>query len=254
MVHGTEVYKTLFQTIGVKAVVSATTQLIIFGNMKINKEGYRIIFGSGVVFLLGWLLFYHLFVSYRNTFAFQLSTVVLVVFWLYIITFFREPKRVRINDPSLVFAPCDGRVVVIEKVMEDEYLHGEMLQISVFMSLTNIHMNWFPVGGAVEYFRYHPGRYLVAWLPKASKDNEHTTTVVRMQNGHSILFRQIAGFVARRIVSYMKPGDEATQNTPAGFIKFGSRVDILLPPEYEVLVGLGDAVTGTQMPLARVKV
>ncbi len=221
--------------------------------MKINKEGYRIIFGSGVVLLLCWLLFYYLFVSHRNTIMFQLCTVLLVVFWFYIITFFREPKRIRINDPSLVFAPCDGRVVVIEKVMEDEYLHCEMLQISVFMSLTNIHMNWFPVSGTVEYFKYHPGRYLVAWLPKASKDNEHTTTVVKMQNGHLMLFRQIAGFIVRRIVSYMKQGYEAEQNTAAGFIKFGSRVDILLPLEYEVLVELGDAVVGTQTPLARVK-
>lgn len=149
--------------------------------MKINKEGYRIIWGSEIIFLSCWLLFYYLFVNNRSTIIFQLSTVLLVVFWLYIITFFREPKRIRISDPSLVFAPCYGRVVVIEKVMEDEYLHREMLQISVFMSLTNIHMNWYPVGGTIEYVKYHPGRYLVAWLPKASKDNEHTTTVVRMQ-------------------------------------------------------------------------
>lgn len=221
--------------------------------MKINREGYRIIFCSGIIILSCWLLFYYLFVSHRSTIMFQLCSVLLVVIWLYIITFFREPKRIRINDPSLVFAPCDGRVVVIEKVMENEFLHHEMLQISVFMSLTNIHMNWFPVSGTVEYFKYHPGRYLVAWLPKASKDNEHTTTVVKMPNGHSILFRQIAGFIARRIVSYMKLRHEVEQNTTAGFIKFGSRMDILLPLEYEILVELGDAVVGTQTPLAKVR-
>lgn len=220
--------------------------------MKINKEGYRIVFTSGLVLFVCWLLFYWLFVNRRDTLMFQLYTVLSVAFWFYIVSFFREPKRIRINDPSLIFAPCDGRVVVIERVMEEECLHRKMLQISVFMSLTNIHMNWFPVSGTVEYFKYHPGRYLMAWLPKASKDNEHTTTVVKMPNGHRILFRQIAGFIARRIVSYMKPGYGATQNTAAGFIKFGSRVDILVPPEYEVLVGLGDRVVGTQTPLARV--
>lgn len=110
----------------------------------------------------------------------------------------------KIHDAELVFAPCDGRVVVTEMVHESEYLDREMLQISIFMSITNVHMNWVPVGGTVEYFKYHPGRFLVAWHPKSSTENERTTTVVRTPDGKEVLFRQIAGLIARRIVSYMK--------------------------------------------------
>ena len=172
---------------------------------------------------------------------------------LFIVAFFREPRRVRIHDADLVFAPCDGRVVVTEVVCEEEHLHREMLQISIFMSITNVHMNWVPVGGVVEYFKYHPGRFLVAWHPKSSTENERTTTVVRMDSGHQVLFRQIAGLIARRIVSYMKPGERVEQNSVAGFIKFGSRVDVLVPKDSELLVEIGDPVVGSQTPIARLK-
>lgn len=172
---------------------------------------------------------------------------------VFIVAFFREPRRVRIHDADLVFAPCDGRVVVTEVVSEDEYLRTEMLQISIFMSITNVHMNWVPVGGDVEYFKYHPGRFLVAWHPKSSTENERTTTVVRMDSGHRVLFRQIAGLIARRIVSYMKPGEHVEQNSVAGFIKFGSRVDVLVPKDSELLVEIGDPVVGSQTPIARLK-
>lgn len=220
--------------------------------MKIDREGHRIIGISGILFLICWLMIFYMFVNHRSTGMFYGFTAFLIIFWLYIITFFREPKRVLINDPSLVFSPCDGRIVAIEKVSVDEYLHGEMMQISVFMSLTNIHMNWFPVGGEIEYFKYHPGRFLMAWLPKSSKDNEHTTTVVKTIHNHRIMFRQIAGFIARRIVSYAKVGDKATQNTPLGFIKFGSRMDIFIPTHYKLYVNLGDRVIGNQTPLAKI--
>ncbi|WP_296005475.1 phosphatidylserine decarboxylase family protein [uncultured Alistipes sp.] len=219
--------------------------------MKINKEGYKIIFVSGLVCVLIWWLFYHLLVSDSSTMLIWASTIFLLLFWFFIVAFFREPRRVRIHDGDLVFAPCDGRVVVTEVVRDDEYLHEEMLQISIFMSITNVHMNWVPVGGIVEYFKYHPGRFLVAWHPKSSTENERTTTVVRMASGHRVLFRQIAGLIARRIVSYMETGHQVEQNSVCGFIKFGSRVDVLVPKGSELLVGLGDPTVGSQTPIAR---
>ena len=172
--------------------------------MRINKEGYKIIGISGAVCLLLWWLFYHLLVHDANVSLLWFSTLVLLLFWFFIVAFFREPRRVRIHDTDLVFAPCDGRVVVTEVVSENEYLKEEMLQISIFMSITNVHMNWVPVGGEVEYFKYHPGRFLVAWHPKSSTENERTTTVVRMPSGQKVLFRQIAGLIARRIISYTR--------------------------------------------------
>ncbi|MEG1405464.1 MAG: phosphatidylserine decarboxylase, partial [Alistipes sp.] len=132
-------------------------------------------------------------------------------------------------------------------------LDQEMMQISIFMSVTNVHMNWFPVGGMVEYFKYHPGRFLVAWHPKSSTENERTTTVVRLADGRPVLFRQIAGMIARRIVSYMKVGQQVEQNSVSGFIKFGSRIDVLIPKDSELLVEIGDPVVGSQTPIARLR-
>ena len=221
--------------------------------MRINKEGYKIIGISGVVCVLIWWLFYHLLESDASEVLLWVGTAFLLLFWFFIVAFFREPRRVRIHDADLVFAPCDGRVVVTENVRETEYLGREMLQISIFMSITNIHMNWVPVGGEVEYFKYHPGRFLVAWHPKSSTENERTTTVVRMPSGQQVLFRQIAGLIARRIISYMKVGHAVEQNSVCGFIKFGSRVDLFLPTDADVQVRLGDKVVGTQTLIARLK-
>ena len=218
--------------------------------MRINKEGYKIIGVSGVVCLLIWWVFYRLLESDASVVLLWSGTVFLLLFWFFIVAFFREPRRVRIHDADLVFAPCDGRVVVTENVQETEYLGREMLQISIFMSITNIHMNWVPVGGVVEYFKYHPGRFLVAWHPKSSTENERTTTVVRMPSGQQILFRQIAGLIARRIISYMKVGHAVEQNSVCGFIKFGSRVDVLVPKDSELLVEIGDPVVGSLTPIA----
>ena len=219
--------------------------------MKINKEGYKIIAVSGLVCLVLWGLIYYLQSHEEEVVLLITSAVILAVFWLFIVAFFREPRRVKIHDSDLVFSPCDGRVVVTEVVYEDEYLKQDMLQISIFMSITNIHMNWLPVAGEVEYYKYHPGRFLIAWHPKSSTENERTTTVVRMADGRPVLFRQIAGLVARRIVSYMKVGSPVEQNSVAGFIKFGSRVDVLVPKDSTVLVEIGDAVVGSQTPIAR---
>ena len=221
--------------------------------MRINKEGYKIIGVSGVVCLLIWWVFYRLLESDASVVLLWSGTVFLLLFWFFIVAFFREPRRVRIHDADRVFAPCDGRVVVTENVQETEYLGREMLQISIFMSITNIHMNWVPVGGVVEYFKYHPGRFLVAWHPKSSTENERTTTVVRMPSGQQILFRQIAGLIARRIISYMKVGHAVEQNSVCGFIKFGSRVDVLVPKDSELLVEIGDPVVGSLTPIARLR-
>ena len=165
--------------------------------------------------------------------------------------FFREPTRREYrSDPDTVFSSADGKVVVIEEVFEGEYLKERCLQLSVFMSITNVHANWYPVGGEIVYRNNHLGRFFVAWHPKSSEENERTTTVV--DTGHErILFRQIAGLVARRIVNYAKVGERAEQNAKYGFIKFGSRIDIFLPLDCEVLVGLGDRVRGGQTPLAK---
>ena len=221
--------------------------------MKISREGFKIIAVSGVILLAIWLLIYYMLKANDLTWLIITLSVLLVIFWFFIISFFRDPRRVRIHDNDLVFSPCDGRVVVIEIVKDDEYFDGEeKMQVSIFMSVTNVHINWFPVSGVVKYFKYHPGKFLVAWHPKSSTDNERTTTVVETKSGIEVLFRQIAGAVARRIVSYVKVDGEAEQNTPFGFIKFGSRIDILLPKDAKLLVEIGDKVVGTQTPIARI--
>jgi phosphatidylserine decarboxylase len=217
--------------------------------MKINKEGYIIISVTGLICLAAWFLAYF-FIKALAAYLWILAAL-LVVFWLFVMAFFRQPRRVQIHDDELIFSPCDGRVVVTEVVTDDEYLTGEMLQVSIFMSVTNVHMNWLPVGGEVEYTKHHHGRFLVAWHPKSSTENERTTTVVRLKDGRKVLMRQIAGFVARRIVNYMKPGKTVKQNSVMGFIKFGSRVDLLLPKDSELFVEIGDPVIGSQTPIAR---
>jgi len=221
--------------------------------MKINKEGYKIIGITGLVCLLLGTGIYHLLNRQDQDMLIWVVVVLMLLFWFFIVAFFREPRRVKIHDADLVFSPCDGRVVVTELVHEHEYLDREMLQISIFMSITNVHMNWFPVGGIVEYFKYHPGRFLVAWHPKSSAENERTTTVVKLPSGSQVLFRQVAGLIARRIVSYMRVGSAVKQNDVCGFIKFGSRIDVLIPKESELLVEIGDPVVGSQTPIARLK-
>ncbi|MFI3331206.1 MAG: phosphatidylserine decarboxylase family protein [Rikenellaceae bacterium] len=216
--------------------------------MKINKEGYKIITIACICFItilvLGLVFLPLVWGSLLAAFC--------LVKMFFIIRFFREPKRELLTDESLVYSSCDGKVVAIEKVFEDEYLKCECMQISVFMSVYNVHVNWYPVSGVVEYFKHHHGKFLVAWHPKSSTENERTTTVVTTDKGKKILFRQIAGFVARRIVSYVKVGERAEQNTKFGFIKFGSRIDFFLPLDSEILVNIDDKVRGTQTPLAKI--
>lgn len=180
-----------------------------------------------------------------------LITGVVIALFAIIVYFFREPRRVPPSDPDVVLAPADGKVVAIESVHEREHLDGMRTQVSIFMSPLNVHVNWYPVAGEVSYFKYHPGRYLVAWHPKSSTDNERTTVVVKHPRHGEVLFRQIAGALARRICTYARPGDPVEQGAEFGFIKFGSRVDVLLPTAAEVTVSLGDRVRGAGTVIAR---
>ncbi|MCL2561450.1 MAG: phosphatidylserine decarboxylase family protein [Rikenellaceae bacterium] len=215
--------------------------------MKINKEGYTII---AVTLVAAAAVTAVCFMLTPAWVAWSVTALAAGYFAMTVF-FFREPRRPLLQDPDVVFSPCDGRVVVVEPVREREFLDGaECVQVSVFMNVTNVHVNWYPVGGRVAYFKHHHGRFMVAWHPKSSEENERTTTVVDTGR-HRVLFRQIAGLVARRIVSYAREGETVTQNSKCGFIKFGSRVDVMLPAGSEVLVKIGDRVKGSQTPLAR---
>lgn len=182
-----------------------------------------------------------------------LTGLISLVFWILIMQFFRYPKRLNGADSLDIIAPADGKVVVIEKVFETEYLNREVRQISIFMSPVNVHINWTPIAGLVTYYKYHAGKYLVAWHPKSSTENERTTSVVKHANGTEILFRQIAGALAKRIVNYLKVGETIEKGHEFGFIKFGSRVDIFVPLDAEILVKIGDKPVGNQTVIARLK-
>jgi phosphatidylserine decarboxylase len=180
-----------------------------------------------------------------------LCAILLGGFLLFILSFFRVPSRGFRSDPSAVVAPADGKVVVIEETHDGEYFNDRRLQVSIFMSPLNVHVNWSPIAGDVLYSKYHPGKYLVAWDPKSSTENERHSVVLRNERT-TILVKQIAGALARRIVNYLEPGKKVSQNGELGFIKFGSRVDILLPPGTPVDVSLGDRVTGGVTVIARI--
>lgn len=174
------------------------------------------------------------------------------IFLFIILQFFRNPK-VKINTNShAVISPADGKVVVIEEVFESEYFNEKRIQISVFMSPFNVHVNRNPVGGVVKYFKYHPGKYLVAWHPKSSTENERTTIVVENENKIQILFRQIAGALAKRIVWYVKEEQKVEQGGEMGFIKFGSRVDVFVPVATKINVKINDVVKGGRTILAEI--
>lgn len=169
----------------------------------------------------------------------------------FVIRFFRDPERPQFTDSEGVFSPADGKVVVIEEVDEPEVMGGRCIQLSVYMNFYNVHVNWAPVGGEVTYKNHYNGEFVLAWRPKSSHLNEHTTIGVRTERGTVVMFRQIAGWIARRIVAYPQVGDKLAQNSKFGFIKFGSRVDVFLPIGSEVLVELGHKVVGSQTMLAR---
>jgi phosphatidylserine decarboxylase len=213
----------------------------------IHREGYKLI--AGFFFLLALL---NAIVIYFGPPCCVVYILLLLSlgFWILIIQFFRNPKRHTPKNPNHIIAPADGKVVVIEEVEEPEYFKDKRKQVSIFMSPLNVHINRFPVGGTVKYVKYHPGLYLVAWHPKSSTENERTTVVVKTDNNEEVLFRQIAGAVARRIVYYCKDGDPAEQGGEMGFIKFGSRVDIFLPLTAKVSSKLNDVVRGGETVIA----
>lgn len=215
--------------------------------MRIHPEGYVIIL---VAFLL--LACINALVRYLCPHIWvtvPLAAVSLVLLFL-VVWFFRNPERPLTLDGNKIYAPADGQIVVIEETEETEYFHDRRIQVSIFMSPLNVHVNRYPVSGEVSYVKYHPGKYFVAWHPKSSTLNERSTVVVKAQNGQEILFRQIAGAVARRIVLYPKAGDQAVQGADFGFIKFGSRVDVFLPLDAKLKVGLGQKSTGNQTVIA----
>ncbi len=179
--------------------------------------------------------------------------VITSLFFLTILQFFRVPKRHTDINPNHIIAPADGKVVVIEEVDETEYFKGKRKQVSIFMSPINVHVNFNPISGIVSYFKYHPGKYLVAWHPKSSTENERTTVVVKHENGTEVLFRQIAGALAKRICWYVKEGDQVTQGQEFGFIKFGSRIDIYLPLDAEICVNIGDKPVGSETVIAKLR-
>ena len=189
----------------------------------------------------------------HNRLAEAITAIVTIPVFLLVVWFFRNPARPVVPDEALVYCPADGKVVVIEKTLEKEYFNDERWQVSIFMSPLNVHVNRYPVSGLVTYFRYHAGKYLVAWHPKSSELNERATVVIKHAGGREILVRQIAGAVARRIVPYAKEGARVSQGDELGFIKFGSRVDIFLPPDAEIKVSLNQKVKGNVDILARWK-
>jgi phosphatidylserine decarboxylase len=215
--------------------------------MKFHNEGFKII---TLFFLLLVGLDFVLIYFIPITWIWAILVGASVIFFYLIVSFFRVPKRTVTIDGNKILAPSDGKVVVIEEVQEIEYLNDKYTQISIFMSPLNVHCQWYPINGIVKYFKYHPGKYLVAWHPKSSTENERTTIVVEDVEGRQILFRQIAGAVARRIVYFGKEGEEARQDKEAGFIKFGSRIDVFIPLKSTIDVKIGENVVGSQTVLA----
>jgi phosphatidylserine decarboxylase len=218
--------------------------------MGIHKEGLTIITIAFVLLFFTCLVIYYLF---HNRTASVIGVIGSVLCFLFVLRFFRVPNRPVIPDENVIYAPADGTVVVIEQTNENEYFKDKRIQVSIFMSVWNVHINWFPVSGTVKYFRHHPGKYLVARLPKSSTDNERTTTVLQAKDSTQILVRQIAGFIARRIVPYAKEGMAAKQGDELGFIKFGSRVDLFLPLGTKINVKMGEKVTGKRTVICRLK-
>ena len=216
--------------------------------MTIHKEGYKILILLLVVMML--------FVLVANTFL--VSSVLgrrIILFgcvglYLFVLMFFRKPNRLIEINEKLIYAPADGNIVAIEEVEEDEFFNEKRIQVSVFMTIFDIHMNFFPFSGRIKYMKYHPGKNLVAFLPKSSKLNEMSSIVIENEDNTGVLVRQIAGALARRIVTYPKPGDNVKQGDELGFIKFGSRVDMFLPIGTKINVKIGQRVKGKKSVIA----
>lgn len=216
--------------------------------MTLHKEG------TGTIALtIGGLLIINFLLKYflpDQELVYNLFLVVGLFLLIIVLQFFRKPTRTTTINPKHVIAPADGKVVVIEEVVETEYFKGPRRQVSIFMSPLNVHINFNPISGIVTYAKYHAGKYLVAWHPKSSTENERTTIVVKHNNGTEVLFRQIAGALARRICWYVKEGQSVEQGSEFGFIKFGSRIDIFLPLDAKILVNIDDKPVGGETVIA----
>ena len=217
--------------------------------MKVHREGTGILLTLfTILFVVNVALYYS---SGRST-LFYTVCCLSSIFFLLVLNFFRSPfRRFPYDSEGLVIAPADGTIVAIEEVMENEILHEKRLQVSIFMSVFNVHANWVPVNGTVKHVSHNNGRFMAAYLPKSSTENERSAVVVTTKDGVDILARQIAGAMARRIVTYAKAGEKCHVDEQMGFIKFGSRVDVYLPLGTEVLVEMDQKVTGNQTPIAR---
>lgn len=214
--------------------------------MKIHREGRTIAWGSAAILIFCMLAS----VVYGST-LFRLLSLLLLVWTAFAFYFFRNPYREVQENPSTIYSPADGKIVVIEKTFEPEYFKDERWQVSIFMSPLNVHVNRVPITSEVIHYQYHPGKYHVAWHPKSSTENERNTIILEDPQGHQLLVRQIAGAVARRIVCGVKPGDHLNQGEELGFIKFGSRVDVFFPLDAEILVQPDQSVKGNIDVLAR---
>ena len=212
----------------------------------IHKEGYFTLIISAIVLLVANGLTYTFFPP-----IILFSTFVFLALWLFLVSFFRNPKRtIDQYADNIVYCPADGKIVVIENTNESEVLKDERIKVSIFMSPLNVHVNRNPISGKVTFFKYHPGAFYKAWNPKASTENERTTVMIENPKG-KVLFRQIAGALARRIVWYVSQGDEVKQGEDMGFIKLGSRVDVFLPKDAKLEVEMGQMVSGNETVLAR---
>lgn len=210
--------------------------------MTLHREGTAtILLGTLFLGLIEWGN-YWLYTQTTWLWLFLLLTIGVAVVWYLIIQFFRIPKRICQFGPTDLYCPADGKVVVIEEVVETEYFNDKRIQVSIFMSPLNVHANYFPLSGLVKYVKYHKGLFLVAWHPKSSTDNERSTVVVEHESGQEVLFRQVAGALARRICYYAKEGQQAVTGEEFGFIKFGSRVDVFLPLGTNIDVKIGESV------------
>ena len=217
--------------------------------MKVHKEGTGLLLTLFTVLFVVNVALYH--TVGKGVLFYSVATVSTILFLL-ILNFFRSPfRRFPYDSEGLVIAPADGTIVAIEEVMENEILHRKCLQISIFMSVFNVHANWFPVNGTVKHVSHNNGRFMAAYLPKSSTENERSAVVITTKNGVDVLARQIAGALARRIVTYAKVGEKCHVDEQMGFIKFGSRVGVYLPVGTEVLIEMDQKVTGNQTPIAR---
>jgi phosphatidylserine decarboxylase len=216
--------------------------------IRFHKEGYKIIVIAFILSITGILLAEKFIEIIWVVKAIQ---IIILAFLFIVLQFFRNPKRDTNLNENTIIAPVDGKVVVIEEVEEPEYFKDKRLQVSIFMSPINVHVTRYAMSGVVKYSKYHPGKYLVAWHPKASTENERTTIVLDNKVFGEVLYRQIAGALAKRIVNYAEEGTEVIQGTDAGFIKFGSRVDLYLPIGTELTIKLGDVVKGGTQVVAK---